>query len=88
MEKDLINLFVGSDIEASYIASLLEENGIPYILRNTMNEGLVAGWASASPDSSCTILVESDSFDKAKSLLNTYNDTMSQSESNLDEDKH
>ena len=37
MEKDLINLFVGSDIEASYIASLLEENGIPYILRNTMN---------------------------------------------------
>lgn len=87
MEKDLINLFVGSEIEASYIASLLEENGIPYILRNTMNEGLVAGWASANPDSSSTLLVESDYFDKAKSLLNTYNDTMSQSESDLDEDK-
>lgn len=80
MEKDLIKLFVGSDIEASYITSLLDENNIPYILRNTMNEGLMAGWASATPDSGSTILIESCDFDKAKSLLETYKKSMSPSE--------
>ena len=43
-------VFTGSLIEAEFIKSLLEENGIGAMVRNTMGESLVAGWVSGGPE--------------------------------------
>ena len=72
MENELIKMFVGSDIEAQYIASLLKENGIEAILRNSLEESLRAGWAAASPNNSTAIFVEAESQGKAEEIISEY----------------
>lgn len=72
MENNLINLFVGSDIEANYIAAILADNDIRCFVQNTLEESVSAGWASGSPDNGSIIRVEIADAEKAKSIINEY----------------
>lgn len=65
-------MFTGSDIEANYIASILSENNIKYIVENTLNESISAGWANGSPYNSSIIKVATNDIDKAKDIINEY----------------
>jgi len=42
------------------------------LLRDTMNESIIAGWASGAPDDSGLIFVFEDDFDKAMVLIEKY----------------
>lgn len=69
---DLKNVFTGSVLEADFIKSLLEENGIGAMVRNTLGESLVAGWASGSPDDAGLVYVIESHELEAKKLIEEY----------------
>lgn len=72
MENNLVNLFVGSNIEANYIASLLIDNNIKCFVQNTLEESMSAGWASGSSDNSSILRVDISDKEKAKNIINEY----------------
>ena len=72
MKNNLVNLFVGSDIEANYIASLLIDNDIKCFVQNTLEESMSAGWASGSSDNSSILRVDISDKEKAKNIINEY----------------
>lgn len=72
MKNDLVNIFIGSDIEANYIAALLNDNQIKCVVQNTLEESLSAGWVSGSTYNSSIIRVEIDESEKSKQLIEEY----------------
>jgi len=72
-EHEGLNLvFTGSLIEADYIKSLLEENGIGAMLRNTMGESLVAGWVSGGQEDAGLVYVTESHEKEAKIIIEDY----------------
>jgi hypothetical protein len=69
---DLKNVFTGSVLEADFIKSLLEENGIGAMVRNTLGESLVAGWASGAPNDAGLVFVIENHEQEAKKLIEEY----------------
>ena len=72
MENSLIDIFIGSDIEANYIASLLIDNQIQCIIENQLGCSLSAGWVNGSQYSSSTIRININDVDKAKKIISEY----------------
>lgn len=72
MKNDLIDIFVGSNIEANYIASLLIDNQIQCFLNNQLEGSLSAGWVNGSEYSSTTISIDINDADKAKEIIDEY----------------
>ena len=68
-EKNLKVVYTGSVVEASYIKSMLEENNIPCIQRDSLTESVHAGWASGSPESSNRIFVDEVHETEAKKFV-------------------
>lgn len=72
-EQDGIkHVYTGSNLEAKYILELLEENGISGMLRNTLRESVIAGWASGAPDDAGLIFVTDHEYDQAKKIIDAY----------------
>lgn len=72
MKNDLINIFIGSDIDANYIAALLNDNQILCVVQNTLEESLSAGWVSGSTYNSSIIRVGIDDAEKSKQIIEEY----------------
>lgn len=72
MKNNLIEIFVGSDIEANYIASLLIDNQIECYVKNQLEGSLSAGWVNGSEYNSTTISIDINDADKAKEIINEY----------------
>lgn len=65
-------VYTGSIVEANYLLELLRENGIEAMLRNTLEESIIAGWASGSPEDSALIYVTENHYDLALKIINEY----------------
>lgn len=74
MENNLIEIFIGSDIDANYISSILIENNIDCIVENTLTQSLSAGWVDGSQYNSTSICVNINDIDKAKQIIDEYLD--------------
>ncbi len=72
MKNDLIKVFIGSDIEANYIASLLIENQIQCIVQNQLEGSLSAGWVNGSAYNSSIIQVDIADTEKANDIIKEY----------------
>lgn len=72
MKNNLVDIFVGSDIEVNYIASLLIENQIQCFIENLLGSSLSAGWVNGSQYSSSTIRINIDDVDKARNIITEY----------------
>ncbi|MDR0969865.1 MAG: DUF2007 domain-containing protein [Lentimicrobiaceae bacterium] len=70
--EKLTPVYTGSIVEANFLVELLQENGIDSILRDSLNESIIAGWASGSPEFSVRIFVEEEDSANAKKVLETY----------------
>lgn len=75
MENNMIKIFIGSDIDANYISSLLVENDIDCIIENTLTQSLSAGWVDGSQYNSTSICVNINDAKKAKQIINEYLDS-------------
>ncbi len=72
MEKGLEMIFIGTDIEANYIAAMLNEESIQCFVRNNFESSLGAGWADGSPEQSTELLVYTEDAEKAKAVVDSY----------------
>jgi hypothetical protein len=68
----LKNVFTGTVLEANFIKSLLEENGIGAMVRNTMDESFAAGWASGAPEDAGLVYVIENHEEEAKRIVEDY----------------
>jgi hypothetical protein len=65
-------IYTGSIVEANYLLELLRENGIEAMLRNTLEESVIAGWASGAPEDSALIYVTENHYDQALKIIEDY----------------
>ena len=69
MENEIKRIYSGSMINAEFISSVLEDNGIEFLIRNFQEESLVAGWAANVIKGEASVFVFAKDYDKAMLLL-------------------
>ena len=72
MEKAIVKVFIGTDIEANYIAALLMDNDIQCMVRNAFQASVSAGWADGNPMQSTVIFVYEEDAEKALGIVDKY----------------
>ena len=69
MENEIKRVYSGSIVNAEFIGSVLEQNGIQFLIRNFQEESLCAGWAASTIKGDASVFVFKEDYDKAKQLL-------------------
>ena len=69
---NLKQVFTGSFVEAQFVGSLLEDNGIGAMVRNTLEESIIAGWASGAPEDAGLVYVAEYHEEQAKKIITEY----------------
>lgn len=72
MKKGFEKVFIGTDIEANYIAAMLNEESLQCFVRNNFESSIGAGWADGSAEQSTEILVYPDDAEKARAIVDSY----------------
>lgn len=72
MENRFESVFIGTDIEANYVAAMLQEENIPCIVRNNFQSSVAVGWADGNSDQSTELLVNAEDSYKAKQIVDSY----------------
>ena len=73
MENEIKRVYSGSVVNAEFIGSVLEENGIQFLIRNFQEESLCAGWAASTIKGDASVFVFEKDYDKAMLLLDEIN---------------
>ncbi|MBR7023674.1 MAG: DUF2007 domain-containing protein [Bacteroidales bacterium] len=73
MENEIKRVYSGSVINAEYIGSVLDNNGIQFLIRNFQEESLVAGWAAVTIKGDASVFVFAKDYDNAMRLLDEIN---------------
>ena len=73
MENEIKRVYSGSIVNAEFIGSVLEQNGIQFLIRNFQEESLVAGWAANVIKGDASVFVFEKDYDKAMLLLDEIN---------------
>ncbi len=73
MDNEIKRVYSGSVINAEYIGSVLDNNGIQFLIRNFQEESLVAGWAAGTIQGDASVYVFDKDYDKAMQLLDEIN---------------
>ena len=69
MENEIKRVYSGSIINAEFIGSVLEQNGIQFLIRNFQEESLCAGWAANVIKGEASVYVFAKDYDRAMLLL-------------------
>ena len=73
MENEIKKVYTGSYMNAEFIGSVLDQNGIRFLIRNYQQESLVAGWAANVIKGEASVYVFTEDYDKAMHLLDEIN---------------
>ena len=73
MDNEIKIVYSGSLINAEFISSVLEQNGIQFLIRNFQEESLCAGWAANTIKGDASVYVFEKDYDKAMLLLDEIN---------------
>jgi len=65
-------VFTGSVLDANYLITILQENGIEALLRDTLDESLKAGWVSGAQEDAGLVFVMEEDFEKASKIADEY----------------
>ena len=71
MQK-IYEVYSGSSIDANFIKSYLEDNGIGVILNNLLENSINAGWVNPNSGQGATVSVSSENYEKAEKLVRVY----------------
>ena len=75
-QDDLKLVFTGSVLDANYLKSIMEENGIGALVRDTLGESLKAGWVSGAQEDSGRVYVTEEHYDAALKIAEEYKKTL------------
>lgn len=70
--EDLKLLYTGTEINATVLKEILEENQIGSLIKNNMKSGLAAGFGGGYPESEASLYVTDKNFEKAKPILDDF----------------
>jgi len=73
--QDIYEVFSGSTVDASFIKHHLEDNGVGTIIKNKMDESIMAGWVDPNAMIGTQIYVLAENFEKAERLVREYMDS-------------
>ena len=73
MDSEIKRIYSGSVVNAEFVGSVLEQNGIQFLIRNFQEESLVAGWAAGTIQGDASVFVFEKDYDKAMLLLDEIN---------------
>ena len=73
--QNIYEVYSGSSIDANFIKSYLEDNGIGVILNNLLENSINAGWVNPNSGQGATVSVSSENFEKAEKLVRVYLDS-------------
>ena len=71
-QTNLKLLFSGSEIDASILKEILEDNQIASLIRNDMNSGLAASFSGSLSVFAAKVLVAEKDLERAKVLLTEF----------------
>ena len=74
MENRFESVFIGTDIEANYIAAMLQDEDIQCIVRNNFQSSINVGWADGNSYQSTELLVNAEDLEKAQKIVDSYLD--------------
>ena len=74
MDNEIKKIYSGSVVNTEFIGSVLEENGIQFLIRNFQEESLCAGWAANVIKGEASVYVFEKDYDKAMLLLDEINE--------------
>ena len=66
--QNLDCVYVGTTLNADYLKSALQENGIECIVRNLLQESSMAGFAAASTNNAAKVFVAEQAFERAEEI--------------------
>ncbi len=69
-------VFTGSNLEANYLKTMLEENGIGSIIKDSLSASIHAGFVSGTQENSSRVFVSEENFDEGKKIAEDYNETL------------
>ncbi|MEE4197086.1 MAG: DUF2007 domain-containing protein [Bacteroidales bacterium] len=75
-KEDLKFLYSGTEINASVLKNMLEENKIPALIRNDMKSGLAAGFGGSLSGFAAKVYVEEKDLNRAKKILEEFIESM------------
>ncbi len=70
--QDIYEIFSGSTVDASFINQYIESHGIETIIKNKMDESIMAGWVDPNSTVGTQIYVLAENFEKAERLVREY----------------
>lgn len=70
--KELKIVYTGSVIDAGFIKSYLEDNGISSLMKDEYRQSIIAGWVSPGSENSVKVYVQKKDFEKASILVKEY----------------
>lgn len=73
MDNEIKRIYSGSLVNAEFIGSVLDENGIRFLIRNFQEESLCAGWAANVIKGEASVFVFEKDYDKAMLILDEIN---------------
>lgn len=71
----MFEVFSGSSVDANFIKSYLEDNGIGVFIRNAHQSSIAAGWIDSVSGTDVTVMVTADNFERAEGLVREYLDS-------------
>jgi hypothetical protein len=71
-QEGIKRVYTGSIVEAEFLITVLKENGIEAMLRNTLEESTIAGWASGAPEDAAMLFVTENHYKKALKAIEEY----------------
>ncbi|MCQ2302880.1 MAG: DUF2007 domain-containing protein [Bacteroidales bacterium] len=70
MEDKITQVFSGTLVEVEFIAQIMDDNGIEYLIRDQERESRIAGWvADIIPQKQCSLFVFERDYDVAMNLI-------------------
>jgi len=73
--QNIYEVYSGSSIDANFIKSYLEDNGIGVIVNNLLENSISAGWVNPNSGQGATVSVSSENYEKAEKLVKEYLDS-------------
>ncbi len=70
--QDIYEVFSGSTVDASFVKHYLEANGVGTIVKNKLDESVMAGWVDPNAMMGTQIYVSADHFEKAERLVREF----------------
>ena len=71
---ELIHIYSGSFLNAQFVANVLDENNIKFMVKDDYQNSIIAGWVSPGSENSVRVFVANKDVEAAKEVIKNVRD--------------